>query len=57
MSTIQTNAEEDSGYSYHVEPQKVGGKRYVRCEDCGRELLVELGGVDQLVHKDGCSNQ
>jgi len=46
----------DGGFTYHVEPAKQGGEKYVRCEDCGRELLCKLGGKDDLPHRDGCSN-
>lgn len=41
-------------YSQHVEPPEQGGERYVRCEECGAELLESLGGADNLVHRDGC---
>lgn len=44
------------GYSEHVEPPEQGAKKYVRCDACGRELLVELGGRDPLLHVDGCPN-
>lgn len=48
--------DESPGYTEHVEPAKQGGERYVRCEGCGRELLVALGGKENLVHADGCPN-
>lgn len=43
-------------YTTHYEPLEQGGKEYVKCSDCGRELLVELGGWDNLVHKEGCKH-
>ena len=45
------------GYSRHREPPAQGGKEYVRCEGCGRELLVELGGRDGVLHREGCPNR
>jgi hypothetical protein len=45
------------GYTRHREPLAQGGKEYVRCEGCGRELLVELGGRDGVLHREGCSNR
>ena len=47
---------ETPGYSEHVESSEQGGERYVRCEACGRELLVELGGRENLLHAEGCPN-
>lgn len=47
---------DDAQYTTHREPPHVGGKRYVRCEGCERELLVSLGGRDKLVHRDDCPN-
>ncbi|UHQ98724.1 hypothetical protein HYG81_22455 (plasmid) [Natrinema zhouii] len=41
-------------YTRHVEPPEQGGKAYVRCTYCERELLVELGGQDNLSHAPGC---
>ncbi|MFC6764822.1 hypothetical protein [Natrinema soli] len=38
----------------HVEPPEQGGKAYVRCTYCERELLVELGGQDNLSHAPDC---
>jgi|GEM_PF-2015182 len=52
----ETVDDDSDDYTYHVEPSQVGGARYVRCEDCGRELLVSLGGKEDLLHKEGCSN-
>ncbi len=48
----ETTAE--SPYTYHTEPPEQGGKAYVRCRDCQRELLVDLGGRDRLPHAPGC---
>jgi len=45
------------GYSRTREPPAQGGKEYVRCEGCGRELLVELGGRDGVLHREGCPNR
>jgi hypothetical protein len=62
MSTNDTAAQESAAtteaesYTEHVEPDHVGGKRYVRCESCGRELLLSLGGTEKLVHAEGCPN-
>ncbi|MFC4990529.1 hypothetical protein [Saliphagus infecundisoli] len=44
----------ESAYTYHTEPPEQGGKAYVRCRDCQRELLVDLGGHDSLPHAPGC---
>ncbi|MFC6763943.1 hypothetical protein [Natrinema soli] len=41
-------------YTRHVEPPEQGGKAYIRCTYCERELLVELGGQDNLSHAPGC---
>jgi len=46
----------DASYTEHIEPLSQGGKRYVRCEGCDRELLAVLGGREQLAHRDGCPN-
>ena len=53
----ETVDDTDDGFTYHVEPEKQGGERYVRCEGCGNELLCILGGKDDLLHRDGCSNE
>lgn len=45
---------EKSTYTRHVEPPEQGGKTYVRCTYCERELLIELGGRDNLSHAPGC---
>ncbi|WP_114579627.1 hypothetical protein [Saliphagus sp. LR7] len=44
----------ESAYTYHTEPPEQGGKAYVQCRDCQRELLVDLGGRDRLPHAPGC---
>lgn len=57
MSTETPAPQESSGtdpYTEHIEPAAQGGERYVRCARCGRELLVALGGRDNLAHADGC---
>ncbi len=45
---------ETPAYTRRVEPPEQGGKKYVRCRYCERELLVELGGRDKLPHASGC---
>ncbi|WP_254547221.1 hypothetical protein [Halomarina pelagica] len=45
-----------SAFTESVEPLAQGGERYVRCEGCGRELLIALGGRDALLHTEGCPN-
>ncbi|MFC4986789.1 hypothetical protein [Saliphagus infecundisoli] len=44
----------EQAYTRHIEPPEQGGEAYVRCRDCERELLVELGGRDRLPHAPGC---
>lgn len=60
MSTDTTAAEKSAAttddeptYTHHVEPPAQGGAAYVRCEDCGREVI----GSDpsRLLHAAGCS--
>ena len=46
--------EEGPGYTYHREPEHVGGARYVRCEGCGREVVP--ADPDRVPHADGCPN-
>ncbi len=48
------NRNEQTTITEHVEPLAQGGKRYVRCEACGRELLCALGGRTGLPHTDEC---
>ncbi|MFC7158012.1 SWIM zinc finger family protein [Halomarina halobia] len=51
---------EDEGegeYTYHVEPPAEGGQRYVRCDGCGRELLMSLGGRNALLHAADCPTE
>lgn len=61
MSTDATSRQksvaQSDDYTVHVEPPHVGGQRYVRCEVCGAELLLELGGRDKLVHREGCTQE
>lgn len=45
---------EEQTYTRHIEPPEQGGKTYVRCTYCERELLIELGGRDNLSHAPGC---
>ena len=47
---------DDFQFTRHVESEKQGGEEYVRCEECGRELLCRLGGRKNLPHKHGCPN-
>ncbi|WP_255171158.1 hypothetical protein [Natrononativus amylolyticus] len=51
--TIRTDSERPP-YTRHIEPPEQGGKAYIRCRYCKRELLVELGGQDKLPHAPGC---
>jgi len=48
------DGEDAPGYTRDCEPPRQGGKKYVRCEGCGRELLVGLGGRDGILHREGC---
>jgi len=41
-----------SPYSYHTEPKRVGGAKYVRCEHCDREVIP--ADPDRLYHKAEC---
>lgn len=41
-------------FTYHVEPPEQGGGQYVRCQGCGAELLLDLGGKDAMIHREGC---
>lgn len=45
---------EEQTYTRHIEPPEQGGKQYVRCTHCRRELLVELGGRKNLPHAPDC---
>lgn len=45
-----------SSYSEHIKPPEQGAKRYVRCDACSRELLVELGSRGNLLHTDSYLN-
>jgi len=47
------NDGEASQYAYHTEPAKVGGSRFVRCNDCGAESVP--ANPDRLSHFAGCS--
>ena len=48
-----TTEGEVSQYSYHTEPAKVGGSRFIRCNDCGAESVP--ANPDRLSHFAGCS--
>lgn len=41
-------------FTTHYEPAAQGGEKYVRCDDCGRELLSKLGGCRKLSHAADC---
>jgi len=56
LAEFEDSATTDVMFTEHIEPAAQGGERYVRCEGCGRELLVALGGREQLPHRDGCPN-
>lgn len=43
---------ESKSYTYHTEPQAQGGKRYVRCEHCGRECIP--ADPERLAHTPDC---
>lgn len=47
--------DETESYTTHVEPPAQGGGTYVRCTDCGREVI----GTDpsRLPHAAGCSHR
>lgn len=58
MSTQNPTEEEPAGtarITEHVESPAQGGARYVRCEVCGRELLMSMGGAEALPHADECA--
>lgn len=48
-------ADETESYTTHVESPAQGGETYVRCPDCGREVI----GTDpsRLPHAAGCSHR
>jgi len=54
MPTTRTDKSDSDAptYTYHTEPARVGGKRYVRCERCGAEVIP--ADPDRLGHKRGC---
>jgi hypothetical protein len=51
-STAQSRHDSTETYSKHREPVAQGGRRYLKCPDCGREVV----GLDptRLVHADDC---
>jgi len=44
--------ETEPTYTYHREPEHVGGARYLRCTGCGIECV--LPKPEHLIHRDGC---
>jgi len=61
MSTNDSAREKATGtvagaqFTNHVEPPEQGGKRFVRCTGCGREILCCIG-KERLTHAEGCQN-
>ena len=53
----EADEEADDGptYTYHHEPEFVGGERYVRCETCGAESVP--ADPDRLLHRDDCPHR
>lgn len=51
---LQTPAKEGAQFSILREPPAQGGCAYIRCEACGAELLLNLGGWDKLTHLGDC---
>jgi hypothetical protein len=53
--SAETATETDAAptYTYHREPAHVGGKRYVRCEECGAESVP--ADPDRVLHAPECS--
>ena len=45
--------DEGLAYSYHREPQKEGGAKYVRCEECGSESVP--AEPERVLHDPECS--
>ena len=58
MSAYDIREEESAGrtepYTEHVEPVGQGGARFVRCSDCGRELLASVVDEMRFPHAPGC---
>lgn len=56
MSTDDPTAEkrtaDEPTYTYHREPERVGGARYIRCEDCGAESVP--ADPHHLLHRPEC---
>lgn len=48
----QTVDEDGATYTYHREPARIGGARYVRCELCGRESVP--ANPDRILHEREC---
>jgi hypothetical protein len=45
--------EDEVRYTYHREPEHVGGARYVRCAECESESVP--ADPDRVLHLEGCS--
>lgn len=45
------NCVNDIRYTIHIEPARVGGERFIRCVDCGNEVIP---ADPDLLHTDGC---
>jgi hypothetical protein len=52
-STPSTGTDEKASYTYHREPQHVGGAKYVRCEECGAESVP--ADPDRILHRSECT--
>lgn len=55
MPTTTHHTQNESGnkaYTYHREPQAQGGKRYVRCTSCTREVLGS--NPERILHTEDC---
>ena len=51
--TDDSSADNGATYTYHTEPPEVGGARYVRCEECGRESVP--ADPAKVLHDPDCS--
>lgn len=51
----ESEGAESPTYTYHTEPARVGGARYVRCERCGAECVP--ADPDRLAHFEGCPEE
>jgi len=50
-TAINDDAVTDS-YRYDTEPPRQGGRRYIICQQCGREHVS--GRPDRILHQRGC---